>query len=69
MHVLGCVAAGLEDSLHKVEQANEAANVTLNSWLLVIAGAMVFFMQVRIYAFVLLLCHVVECLHILVVPG
>ena len=47
MRVLGCVAAGLENSLHKVKQANEAANVTLHSWLLVIAGAMVFFMQVR----------------------
>lgn len=54
MRVLGCVAAGLESSLHKVEQANEAANVTLNSWLLVIAGAMVFFMQV---------CCVVLCLY------
>ena len=45
--VLGCVAAGLEASLEKVEQANEASNGTLTSWLLVISGAMVFFMQVR----------------------
>ena len=39
--MLQCVAAGLEASLVRVEQANETANTTLNSWLLVIAGAMV----------------------------
>lgn len=43
--MLQCVAAGLESSLDRVEQANEASNQTLHSWLLVIAGAMVFFMQ------------------------
>mmetsp|Transcript_16116 Transcript_16116/g.30672 ORF Transcript_16116/g.30672 Transcript_16116/m.30672 type:complete len:533 (+) Transcript_16116:247-1845(+) len=43
--MLQCVAAGLESSLNRVEQANEASNQTLKSWLLVIAGAMVFFMQ------------------------
>lgn len=46
MSVLGCVAAGLEASLEKIEQANEASNGTLVSWLFVVAGAMVFFMQV-----------------------
>ena len=45
--VLGCVASGLEASLQNVKDANEAANSSLHSWLLVIAGAMVFFMQVR----------------------
>ena len=43
--MLQCVAAGLESSLNRVEQANEVSNQTLKSWLLVIAGAMVFFMQ------------------------
>lgn len=43
--VLQCVAAGLENSLSKVEQNSEAASSNLVSWLLVIGGALVFFMQ------------------------
>lgn len=43
--MLRCVAAGLESSLQAAERANVTATATLTSWLLVVCGALVFFMQ------------------------
>jgi Amt family ammonium transporter len=43
--MLQCIAGGLELSIQKVQASHDASNTTLTSWLLVIAGAMVFFMQ------------------------